>query len=122
MPAAIGKQVPTWPTRLQETHAPLQEVSQQTPSKQWPSSHSASLAQTAPLGLGPQLPFTQAWPAEQSALLVHEAAQSLRATLQVYGTQIFRLPGIQRPLPLQTLMPATAAPSHDPLRQVVPAG
>jgi hypothetical protein len=60
MPAAMGQQVPSWPTRLQDTQAPLQLDSQQTPSKQFLSSHSSSLVQTAPVGFGPQLPATQA--------------------------------------------------------------
>ncbi|HEY2682819.1 MAG TPA: hypothetical protein VGI93_04865 [Steroidobacteraceae bacterium] len=83
MPAAIGQHVPWWPTRLQETQAPLQADSQQTPSKQRPSSHSASLVQTAPVGFGPQLPPTQEWPVEQSALVVQAEAQSFCAWLQL---------------------------------------
>src|SRR5258708_6304691 len=122
MPAAMGQQVPSWPTRLHDTQAPLQVDSQQTPSKQWPSSHSSSLVQAAPLGLGPQLPFTQACPGEQSALVVQAAAQAFLAWSQGNGTQSFRLPGTQRPVPLQTLIPVTAAPSQVPARQVVPAG
>jgi len=83
MPAVIGQQVPSWPIRLHETHAPLQADSQQTPSKQCPSSHSSSLVQAAPVGLGPQLPATQAWPVEQSALVVQADAQSFCAWSQL---------------------------------------
>jgi hypothetical protein len=72
--------------------------------------------------LGPQLPFTQACPVEQSALVVQADAQSFCAWLQLYGTQIFKLPGTHRPEPLQTLIPLTAAPSQVPARQTVPAG
>jgi len=40
---------------------------QQTPSVQNPEAQSASLLQTAPGRLGPQLPFTHATPSMQSA-------------------------------------------------------
>ncbi|HVR61923.1 MAG TPA: hypothetical protein VMU50_08490 [Polyangia bacterium] len=100
----------------------MQLDSQQMPSEQCPSSHWESAVQTAPVGFGPQLPATQAWPFEQSALVVQAAAQSFVAWLQLYGTQIFRLPGTQRPPPSQTLIPVTAAWLHEPGVQTVPVG
>jgi hypothetical protein len=42
---------------------PVQEVPQQTPSTQKVLAHSAPVAHGWPSSLGPQLPFTQAWPA-----------------------------------------------------------
>ncbi|MDX2023449.1 MAG: hypothetical protein SF187_24650 [Deltaproteobacteria bacterium] len=43
------------PTKLHERQAPSQAVLQQTPSAQFPDSHSGPLAQTAPSGFLPQL-------------------------------------------------------------------
>jgi hypothetical protein len=59
---------------------------------------------------------------EQSALVAQAGAQSFCAWLQLYGTQIFRLPSTQRPAPLQTLIPVTAAWSQVPGVQTVPVG
>jgi hypothetical protein len=40
---------PTLPARLQRSHAPLQDVSQQTPSAQLPELHMAPREQALPL-------------------------------------------------------------------------
>src|SRR5262245_51964858 len=68
LPASTGQQVPTRPVWLQLTQAPRQPMLQQTPSVQNPDAQSPSLEQTAPRGLGPQLPLTQVTPSTQSAL------------------------------------------------------
>jgi hypothetical protein len=64
----MGQQVPPRPCWLQLIQAPLHATLQQTPSVQNPDLHSASFTQTAPFGLGPQLPLTHATPVTQSAL------------------------------------------------------
>jgi hypothetical protein len=48
-------------------HAPVQALSQHTPSTHCPDLHSLALPQLCPICLGPQVPFTQAMPTSQSA-------------------------------------------------------
>jgi hypothetical protein len=81
-PVSTGQQVPTWACWLQVMHGPLQATLQQTPSAQNPDLHSLLLAQTAPPGFKPQLPFTHTMPLAQSPLMVQ-----LVAHLFVVGSQ-----------------------------------
>jgi hypothetical protein len=62
--------------RAQLRQAPAHTSAQQTPSTQKLEAHSVLAAHTWPFCLGPQLPFTQARPAAQSALLVHLLLQA----------------------------------------------
>jgi hypothetical protein len=65
---------------LHETHAPVQAVTQQTPSAQWFERQSLSSRQPAPLsfcGRLPQLPFVQtAGEAHSPPPVVHVDAQA----------------------------------------------
>jgi len=70
LPGSIGQQVPSWPTRSHDTHAPLQATEQQIPSAQNPDAHSSFFTQLAPLFLGPQLLFTHSRPLTHSLFLL----------------------------------------------------
>src|SRR3569623_745504 len=59
-PAATSVHLPMLLLRLQLRQAPVQALSQQTPSTQWPFWHSPSVLQVWPSGVGPQLALTQA--------------------------------------------------------------
>jgi hypothetical protein len=62
-PAGTGEHWPHLPGSRQLTQGPPQALLQQTPSTQWPDSHSAAAAQVAPEAFLPQLPLLQASPA-----------------------------------------------------------
>jgi hypothetical protein len=64
--------LPTDPTSAQLRQAPVQDVSQHTPSTHWADLHSVEAAQDWPFCLGPQVPFTQAMPGLQSVSTLHE--------------------------------------------------
>ena len=69
-PAGTGAHLPSEVDSAQLKQLPVQVVAQQTPSAQKPLPHSLPAEHAWPSALGPQLPFTQAWPAMQSASLV----------------------------------------------------
>jgi hypothetical protein len=80
VPAAVGVQRPSDEGTLHLRHAPVQAVSQQTPSTQWLFWHSLSALHGWPSIFGPQVPsprlfVTHAMPVSQSAellqILVH---------------------------------------------------
>jgi hypothetical protein len=50
LPAVTGEQVPTLPGTLQESQAPVQAVSQHTPSTHWPVPHWLFAEQVMPEG------------------------------------------------------------------------
>ncbi len=68
-PIGTGAHVPSDVDRAQLRQLPVQAVAQQTPSAQNPLPHSVPAEHGWPSALGPQLPFTQVWPATQSASL-----------------------------------------------------
>jgi hypothetical protein len=65
-PVPIGRHLPGDDGSAQLRHAPVQALSQQTPSTHWPDLHSLALPQLCPFCLGPHVPLTQAIPASQS--------------------------------------------------------
>ena len=80
-PAPTLVHVPTEPARAHETQAPVQAVSQQTPSTQWPKAHwlgSAGLQASPFIFLAKQLPPRplQYVPAAQSASVLHAPPQA----------------------------------------------
>jgi hypothetical protein len=79
LPRGADAQVPSEVDRAQLRQLPVQAVAQQTPSAQKPLEHSPPAEQGWPSALGPQLPFTQAWPAAQSPSPVHWLMQALFA-------------------------------------------
>jgi hypothetical protein len=118
-PAGTGVQRPMAEGRAQLRQAPAQAPSQQTPSTQKLLTHSPAAVHGWPLGLGPQLPLWQTWPATQSASAVQRAMQA--PSLHRYGAQL-RTPGAwQRPRPSQVPAVLSRAPLHDAGTQTVSA-
>jgi hypothetical protein len=74
-PEAISVQVPGALGELQVRQAPPQALWQQTPSVQKPEAHSPAAPQVCPIGLGPQVRFTQAAPVSQSASTLQTLVQ-----------------------------------------------
>jgi hypothetical protein len=66
LPAAIAMQWPGDEGSAQLRQAPVQALSQQTPSTHWLEAHSLAAVQVWPFCLGPQVLFTQAMPVSQS--------------------------------------------------------
>jgi len=94
-------QVPGAFGELQVRQAPPQALWQHTPSMQKPEAHSPAAPQVCPIGLGPQVWFTQAAPVSQSASTLHALVQAPAA--QRKGWQS-RTPGA----------PQVPSPSHVP--------
>jgi hypothetical protein len=101
-------------------HALWQPMLQQTPSVQNPDAQSLSLAQTAPRGLGPQLPFTQVTPSTQSRSDLQVTTHARVVASQVNGAQMVAGPDLQCPLPSQTFVSTTASPLQAPCLQMAP--
>jgi hypothetical protein len=118
-PSVVGEQVPIRPDCAQLTQGPMQAVLQQMPSAQKPEAHCDPALQRAPVGLGPQLPFTHFEPT-QSPSELQVAAQVPVVVSQLNGAQMTVGPAVQVPCPSQTRPPPTAAPVQDPGWQVVP--
>jgi hypothetical protein len=95
-PWVVGQQVPSRPDCPQLTQGPLQATLQQKPSAQKPEAHCDAAPQTAPTGLGPQLPFTHFEPT-QSLSEVQVAAQAPVVASQLNGAQMTLGPGAQVP-------------------------
>ncbi len=118
---AIGQQVPIRPLWSQLTQAPVHATLQQNPSAQKFDAHCEPAVQTAPTGLGPQLPFTHLTPPAQSLSDAQVATQAFVLGSQPNGAQMVAGPEVQEPWPSQTRVFLTAAPSQVPGAQVVPA-
>lgn len=108
-PSVVGPQVPSRPACAQLTQGPVQAMLQQTPSAQNPEAHCAPVLQTAPVDLGPQLPFTHFEPT-QSLSEAQVATQVPVFASQLNGAQMTVGPAVQVPRPSQTRPPLTAAP------------
>jgi hypothetical protein len=106
---------------LHETQLPLQATLQQTPSAQKPEAQSSFVLQTAPRGLGPQLPATHFTPPAQSLSLAHVAKHWPFEVSQPKGAHTVAGPGRHRPSPSHTSTPVTDAPSQAPGAHTVPA-
>src|SRR5262245_42245166 len=65
LPATIGVHLPSAEDSAQLRHAPVQAVSQHTPSTQWVERHSEFAEHARPGSFGPHSPMTQAWPVSQ---------------------------------------------------------
>jgi hypothetical protein len=72
----MGAQIPSDDGSAQLRHAPLQASAQHTPSTQKPLAHWPAAAQEAPMGLRPQLPPLQVFPAAQSESAAQVATQA----------------------------------------------
>jgi hypothetical protein len=120
-PIAVGQQVPIRPLWLQLTHGPVQVTLQQNPSAQKPDAHWLAPVQTAPIGRLPQLPFTHLTLGAQSESEEQVTTQPFVRVSQLNGAQMVAGPGVQLPLPSQTRIPPTEAPSQVPGWQTLPA-
>jgi len=85
---------PLW---LQLTQAPVQATLQQKPSAQNFDAHCEPAVQTAPIGLGPQLPATHLIPLAQSVSEVQVPKQALLLVSQPNGAQMVAGPEVQVP-------------------------
>ena len=104
---SMGQQVPSRPGWLQVRQAPVHATLQHSPSAQNPDAHSLPLLQTAPRGLGPQLPETHWTPLTQSEADAQVETHLLVAGSHPKGAQMVAGPGLQRPWPSQTLTSLT---------------
>jgi hypothetical protein len=104
---STGQHVPSRPGWLQVRQAPAHATLQHSPSAQKPDAHSLPLLQTAPRGLGPQLPATHCTPLTQSEAAAQVDTHLLVAASQPNGAQMVAGPGLQRPWPSQTLTSLT---------------
>src|SRR6266478_6407432 len=109
--AGKGVQVPLVPASVQLWQAPPQALLQQTPSTQKPEAQSAAFMQRPPSCLGPQLWFTQAIPAVQSASVMHDGLQAPFAHLK--GVQSCSPGGLQVPRPSQVPGVFRRSPAQD---------
>jgi len=107
---------------LQLTQEPVHPTLQQTPSAQKPEPHSLALAQGMPFAFRPQVLLMHGPLLAQSELDTQLVRHALIAGSQLNGAQTLAGPGRQRPSPSQTLVLVTAAPSHAPALQTIPAG
>jgi hypothetical protein len=110
LPAVIDVHLPSVAAREQLRQAPVQSVSQHTPSTQCPFTQSGLVVQALPSLILPHDLLTQACPGSQSASTRHAVLQS---------PSRHRL-GLQLPTPGGLQVPA---PSHTPgrLRRTIPA-
>jgi hypothetical protein len=119
-PATTEVHVPRVLGSEQLRQAPLQSVSQQTPSTQWLLSHAASPVQGLPMLILPHDPFLQRCPISQSA-------STLQSTLHApsrhrFGLQLATPGGLHVPAPSQT--PGRlrrTGPAHEGARHCVSA-
>jgi hypothetical protein len=99
-PAATDVQVPRVFGSEQLRQAPLQSVSQQTPSTQWLLSQAASAVHGLPGMILPHDPFLQTCPISQSASTLQSTLQAPSA--QRLGLQVATPGGLHVPRPSQT--------------------
>jgi hypothetical protein len=96
LPAATFEQVPARTPSAHDRQVPAHAVEQHTPCSQKPDSHSEASVHGPPGGLRPQLPFTQAAGATQSALLV-QVVRQLPPAPHLNGVQSCVAPGAHAP-------------------------
>jgi hypothetical protein len=109
-PAGTLVQMPALPLSAHDLQSPSQAVVQQVPCAQAPELQSASAEQPAPIGFLPQLPFVQAFPVVQSALVVQLCLHCPLAP-QTYGAH--DRAGVLTQVPLPSHRPANV--SDEPL-------
>jgi hypothetical protein len=115
VPFATVVHVPSVDGSAQLRHAPVQPLSQQTPSTQNPDLHSVPLAHGCPGNFGPQVLFTQAMPVSQSVSTLQVPVHW--PSTQRKGEQFCSEGGLQVPSPSQTctvfsLLPEQLGAAH----------
>jgi hypothetical protein len=117
--AASGVQWPIVEASAQLRHAPVQALSQQTPSTHMPDTHSPSAAHVTPRFFLPHCPFTQAWPLSQSPSVLHDCVQA--AFVHRNGEQFCTPWGRQLPRPSHVPGVFRRVPVHDGAMHTVSA-
>jgi hypothetical protein len=122
-PAAVGVHLPRLLESEQVWHAPLQALSQQTPSTQKFEAHSVAAVQAWPGPRRPQLPLVQALPVTHWSLPVQMRTHSPLVASHFEGLHEMATPGTQVPSPSQVLGGTNwPVASHIPSAQTVSAG
>ena len=119
-PAGRGVQAPALPESAHEAQVPGQAVAQHTSCAQMPVLHSTSLAQTAPMGTFPQLPFMQVLGARQSASVAQVVLHWPEAP-QTNGAQGWLCAAAHTPCPSQRCANVSVEPAQPALWQMTPA-
>jgi hypothetical protein len=111
LPAAVEVHLPGVDASEQLRQAPVQTVSQQTPSTQWVERHSVPIEHGWPFCFGPHSPLTQAWPVSQSASDRQTLLQAPSTHLK--GLQFCTPCARQVPSPSQVPGVMRRVPEHD---------
>jgi hypothetical protein len=109
-PAATIVHLPTEPVSAQLRQAPVQPLSQQTPSTHWPDLHSAPAPQGWPFSFSPQVPFRQPVPPLQSLSTLHDPVHA--ACWQRNGAQSCKPGARQVPRPSQVVAVLSRVPEQ----------
>jgi hypothetical protein len=118
-PAATLVQTPVLPAIAHDMQVPVQAVAQQTPCAQNPELQSVAVAQLAPIGPLPQLPFLHVLPVAQSPSTVQVVLHWPPAA-QENGAQDWLGVGTQVPTPSQRPEKVSVDPVQPPCWQSTP--
>jgi hypothetical protein len=119
VPGSANLHVPTLFVALQVEQVPLQAVSQQTPSTQWPLPQSLASSHTVPfVSTGTQAVATQWLPAAQSVFARHDVAHE--AAPHAYAPHDWSIDNPQVPAPSQVRAVVNVETLHDAATQIVP--
>src|SRR6185436_1039709 len=110
---------PSLPAIAHDLHVPAHAVLQQTPCAQIDDAHSPPAVHAAPGGFGPQLPFTHAAPATQSAA-VAQLDRHFPSPPHRYCPHESLLPGVHSPSPSHREACVTVDAAHACALQIVP--
>ena len=114
-PTAIEVHVPSEPGTAQLRQAPVQVVSQQTPSAQCALTQSASAVQDCPFTFCPQVPtvapvgIVQLWPGAQSAWLEQDSVQAPFAQAKFPQPKVLAARQVPRPSQVWVDLPELAS-------------
>ena len=119
VPCVSEVHVPFDDVSAQLRHAPPQATLQQTPSVQKPDAQSPAFVHVPPFSFNPQLWFTHAMPATQSASVVHDGLHA--PDTQRNGVQSCSPGGLHVPTPSQVPAVLRRSPAHDGSEHTVSA-
>jgi hypothetical protein len=119
VPLAASMHCPSLPAIAHDLQVPAQAVVQQTPCAQIADAHSVPAVHEAPGGFGPQLPFTQAAPATQSAA-VAQVERHLPSPPHRYWPHELPVAAPHSPAPSHSAANVTVEPAQLGALQIVP--
>ena len=119
VPLAALMHCPSLPGIAHDLQVPVHAVAQQTFWAQIVDAHSLPAVHAAPGGFGPQLPFTHAAPATQSAADAH-VARHLPSPPHRYWPHDWVVPSPHSPCPSHSAACVTVEPVHACARQITP--